>query len=298
MTTAGALFRGAHGRVLTLYDRTMDYDSARPYSFGLDHAMLRRGLETLARQAHDAGRTIAERGAAAAAAAGLVVEPATVAAGISQWPEFLVAADEIDADAIVCGARGRGAVARSLLGSTSTSLLHHSTRPVLVVPRVPRALDGPALIAYDGSPGAREAISRAGRLMGGRAALVVHVWRSPIRHALSGQALAHAPVSELREFVDDYDGIFAAAAERRLEEGKARARDAGFETSGEWIESAAGAWRTLADTAEQRGAAVIVAGSRGRGGIASATLGSVSSGLVHNADTPTLVVHRATTGTG
>lgn len=208
-----------------------------------------------------------------------------------------MAADEIDAGAIVCGARGRGGVARSLLGSTSTSLLHHCTRPVLVVPRVPRALDGPALIASDGSPGAREPIGRAGRLVGGRAALIVHVWRSPVRHTLSGQALAHAPVGELREFAHDFDGMFPAAAERTLEEGKARARDAGFKTSGEWIKSPAGAWRILAETAEQRGAAVIVVGSTGRGGLASATLGSVSSGLVHNADTPTLVIHGATTDT-
>ena len=35
---------------------------------------------------------------------------------------------------------------------------------------------------------------------------------------------------------------------------------------------------------------MIVVGSRGRGAIASTVLGSVSSGLVHNADVPVLVV--------
>jgi nucleotide-binding universal stress UspA family protein len=42
--------------------------------------------------------------------------------------------------------------------------------------------------------------------------------------------------------------------------------------------------------ASDRHATVIVAGSRGRGGLASTILGSVSSGLVHNAETPVLVV--------
>ena len=34
--------------------------------------------------------------------------------------------DEDGADVVVCGTRGRGAVARSVLGSTSSSLLHHA----------------------------------------------------------------------------------------------------------------------------------------------------------------------------
>jgi nucleotide-binding universal stress UspA family protein len=52
--------------------------------------------------------------------------------------------------------------------------------------------------------------------------------------------------------------------------------------------------------ADDAGAALIVAGSRGRGGIASALLGSVSSGLAHNAGRPTLIVRprQAATGSG
>jgi nucleotide-binding universal stress UspA family protein len=72
--------------------------------------------------------------------------------------------------------------------------------------------------------------------------------------------------------------------------GVALAREAGLDAAGEAVESGAGAWRALAAAAGDRGAAVIVAGSRGRGGLASTILGSVSSGLVHNAETPALIV--------
>jgi len=208
----------------------------------------------------------------------------------SESQTILAEADEIDAEVIVCGSRGRGAVARSLLGSTSTRVLHHASRPVLVVPADPGASEGPAVIAYDGSDGARAAIAAAGRLLPRRRTVVVHVWNSPMRNTLSGRALARAPLPELREFSAEYEPFFAAAAGAVVEEGVGLARKAGLEASGEAIESGSGAWRALAEVAIDRGVAVIVAGSRGRGGLASTILGSVSSGLVHNAETPALIV--------
>lgn len=111
-----------------------------------------------------------------------------------------------------------------------------------------------------------------------------------MRNTLSGRALAGAPIDELRAFSADYEQLFADGAASVVEEGVALAREAGLNASGETIESGGGAWRALAEAATDRGAAVIVAGSRGRGGLASTILGSVSSGLVHNAETPALIV--------
>jgi nucleotide-binding universal stress UspA family protein len=107
---------------------------------------------------------------------------------------------------------------------------------------------------------------------------------------LSGRALAGAPVDEVRAFSADYEQVFADAAASVVEEGVALAREAGLDASGEAIESGSGAWRALADAATDRRATVLIAGSRGRGGLASAILGSVSSGLVHNSETPVLIV--------
>jgi nucleotide-binding universal stress UspA family protein len=94
----------------------------------------------------------------------------------------------------------------------------------------------------------------------------------------------------LREFSADYEQYLADAAAAVVEEGAGLAGEAGLDASGEAIESGSGAWRALAEVASERGAAVIVAGSRGLRGMASTILGSVSSGLVHNAELPALIV--------
>ena len=211
----------------------------------------------------------------------------------SPWRAICSAGREQEADVIVCGARGLGGFARALLGSTSSSLLHHADRPVLVVPAGRRELDGPVLIGYDGSDGARAAVSTAARLFPARATLVVYAWSSPVQRSFVGEALLAAPLAEIGEVAHDVDEVFAGQAQDIADEGATLAREHGLDARGLVIESAPGAWRALAATARAEGAAVIVAGCRGRGALASTVLGSVSSGLVHNAEVPVLVVRGA-----
>ena len=86
----------------------------------------------------DRARRIAQHGAEIARQLGFDAEGLAVAdePGASIAKTLVQLATERDAPAIVVGAHGHGRLAK-LLGSTSRDVLHHSTRPVLVVRKQP-----------------------------------------------------------------------------------------------------------------------------------------------------------------
>ena len=288
---AATLFPGARAAVLTIHEPAIGAVPAFRAGGGLmSPELVEHNVAELERELVAEAQATAAEGAKLMVAMGLTAESAVARSARQPWEPILAAAAESEADVVVCGSRGRGAVARSVLGSTSSSLLHHAQRSVLIVPEAETLPDGPALIAYDGSPAAREAIAAAGRLLPGRAAHVVHAWESPYRRSVSGRALRRAPVTEIREVTADLETLLRETAEEAVAEGVELARAAGLEAAGEAVESGSAAWRVLAATAETRDAAVVVVGSQGHGAVASVLLGSVSAGLVHHAERPTLVV--------
>jgi nucleotide-binding universal stress UspA family protein len=196
----------------------------------------------------------------------------------SAWRALLDAARDEHADVIVSGTRGRGAFSRSWLGSTSSSLLHHADRPLLVVPPGGGEHRGPTAIGYDGSDAARDAIATVARLLPGRPVIVVHAWPSPRR------------LDDVEEFAADVTATLAAEGQEVADAGAGLAREHGLEARAVSVEAWAGTWRDLAAAATAHGAALIVTGCRGRGAIGATILGSVSAGLVHNAELPVLVV--------
>lgn len=228
------------------------------------------------------GRSIAER--VGLRATGEIAEAAT------PWRALVRAAADIDPDIIVCGSRGRGAFARSLLGSTSSSLLYHADRSVLVVPPGGGDLDGPTVIGYDGSDGARAAIDAAARLLPGRPAVVVHAWSSLLERSYAGESAPLIPVADLHEATHDLEELLAVHGAELAEEGAALAREAGLTARAVATEACVGTWRALTASARGEGASVIVVGHRGRGALASTVLGSVSAGLAHNAELPVLII--------
>ena len=246
--------------------------------------------------AQDEYERVAREGADAVVAQGLRVAEGSglratgeVAAGTSAWRAATRAAEQFEADVIVCGSRGQGRFSRALLGSTSTSLLFQADRPVLIAPEGAGDLSGPAALAYEDSDGARAAVATAARLLAGRPAVLVHAWSSPLERSYAAEALVAVPLPEARELTADVEELFAARGAELAEEGRALAQQAGLAARGVAVEAEEGVWRAVAAAARAEHAAVIVVGSRGRGAIASTVLGSVSAGLVHNAELPVLV---------
>jgi nucleotide-binding universal stress UspA family protein len=148
------------------------------------------------------------------------------------------------------------------------------------------AADGPLLLCYDGSEDATRAIEHAGRLLGGRDALVVTVWQPT--PALGSLAFAGA-IDSMFDFVE----VNRAAAElggRVAGDGVRIAEQAGLHAESLAVEATGPVWKTIVEIADRHDAATIVMGSRGLSGRRPMLSGSVSSAIVHHADRPTLVI--------
>lgn len=147
---------------------------------------------------------------------------------------------------------------------------------------------GPVLLCFDGSEDARRAIERAGAILGGGPALVVHVWE-PLSAVVLRNPLVHSP-GPLAEQAADLDDAGAATAERLTEEGVRVARAAGFDAAPLCVRSDQRVWPAIVRLAEERQARAVVLGSRGLSKVGSMLLGSVSNGVVHHCRQPSLVV--------
>ena len=82
-----------------------------------------------------AARDAAHRGALRAEQRGWTAVARVENAPIAVWQTIVEVADGVDASLIVCGARGRNAAKRALLGSVAEAVLHHSHRPTLIAPQ-------------------------------------------------------------------------------------------------------------------------------------------------------------------
>ena len=263
LRAAAQLFPGARATVLFAPDESSMREHAEFARIAVPDGGLAEAMQTHADLAFARARERTEHGTRLADRAGLHATAETWPES-SAWRAIVRAAEDLDVDVIVCGSRGRGPISRGLLGSTSLSVLHHAHRPVLIVPPGSGDLDGPTAIAYDGSEGARAAIRAAARLLPHRPAIVTCAWASPLRTSSVGEELAG--------------------------QGATLASDAGLTARIAAVDAKEGASRALIASARSEGAAVLVTGSRGRGPIASALLGSVSGALVHDARLPVLVV--------
>ncbi|WP_028280212.1 universal stress protein [Arthrobacter sp. H5] len=82
----------------------------------------------------DVSERIADEGAQLARRLGFDAEPRVSSTMATASEAIIDTAEEVNADLIIVGSRGRRGFKATLLGSTSASVLHHATRPTLVIP--------------------------------------------------------------------------------------------------------------------------------------------------------------------
>lgn len=199
-------------------------------------------------------------------------------------------AEAWQADLVVVGARGLGAVTGFLLGSVSNAVVHEALCPVLVVKGAPRPIER-VLVALDGSEDALGAarffaalplaLSTAAHLIG-----VVEPMRFPTTAPAIARPALQRALGELiaarRTRIEEALGCVESLLEAKVVKIE-RSMPVGFPAD------------EIVAAAAHGGADLVVIGARGLGAMQRLLLGSVSERVLHHADCPVLVVKRRQT---
>lgn len=182
-----------------------------------------------------------------------------------------------DADLVVVGSRGLGPIGGAVLGSVSRGLLNHARCPVIVAKEgVVRTTDRnlPVLLGVDGSPSSEAAIGFAFDEASRRGVdlVALHAWSDAALFPFLGMDW-HKHEDQGHEIL----GERLAGWQERYPDVTVRRRIVCDKPA-----------RWLID--ESRHSQLVVVGSRGRGGISSMLLGSVSTSVAESALAPVAVV--------
>ena len=230
----------------------------------------RRNLDGFIQDVEREGRwranRIAAMGVALAEAAGWDAAPLVRRVLAGEGFELAQLVKETRPDLVVLGTRGLSGV-RAAFGSVSDVVVHHSVKPILILPHpmlstdYEALTDGPAIVGWDGSRGAQAALTAVEGLFPNRELLPACVDEHDVSDAVAETApgSSHGPLMPLR--VEKHHGSLAQAVAKGL----------------------------IACTREHK-AALIVVGSRGRSAAKEILLGSVAMATLHHAHQPVLVV--------
>ena len=145
-------------------------------------------------------------------------------------------------------------------------------------------MNKPVLFCYDGSDGSRTALTAAVELIKPADAVVLVVWMpAAVQLARAGSFVVAVPNE------GEIDEQEAAAARQIAEEGAAGARKRGYNASARIAQANESVAKTIDEIAQEIDAGLVVCGQRGRGGIGSALLGSVSHALAAHTKRPLLI---------
>ena len=214
------------------------------------------------------------------------IDPQIVIDGVTTMSAAAVAISEsADAgDEIVVGATGHSGFIDGLLGSVAMSVIHRAHVPVVVVPAKPAVDPGPTMrkivVGLDGSPGSLQALEWAygEALLSGAELTAVHGWAYPY-------AGPRTSVSEPRTLMQ-LDAM--EELKSSLESLGARLTSGPIHVHAKLVEQSPA--EALLD--EGKDADLIVVGSRGRGALRSALLGSVSRTVIQHTLCPVAVIRQ------
>ena len=182
-----------------------------------------------------------------------------------------------EADMLVVGSYGRGAVGRALLGSVSSGIVRRASCPVAVIhdedPLMPHPQQAPVLVGIDGSPASELATAIAFDEASRRGVELkaVHAWSDTQVFELPGM---------------DWSAV-RAEAERSLAERLAGWQERYPDVTVHRMVVCDRPARQLIEQSET--AQLTVVGSHGRGGLTGALLGSVSNAVIHSVRMPVIV---------
>jgi nucleotide-binding universal stress UspA family protein len=179
-----------------------------------------------------------------------------------------------EAEMIVVGCTGHGAVARVLLGSVSSGVVRSAKCPVAVIRAeasyLPHADRAPVLVGIDCSPASELALAIAFDEAARRGVELTAL------HAWSDVAVYHVPWLDWRSEAEQSLAEYLAGWQERYPDVKVN-RVIALDHPG----------RAL--IGESESAQLVVVGSHGRGSLSGLLLGSVSNAVVHAVRTPVIV---------
>lgn len=214
------------------------------------------------------------------------IDPKLVVEGVTTMSAAAIAiSDSAHAgDEIVVGATGHTGFIDGLLGSVSMGVVHRAHVPVIVVPAKPVAEVGPTMhkivVGLDGSAGSLQALEWAygEALLSGAELTAVHGWIYPY-------AGPRTSVSEPRTQMQ-LDAM--EELKSSLESLGPRLTSGSIHMHPKLVEQSP----AQALLEEAKDADLVVVGSRGRGALRSALLGSVSRTVVQHATCPVAVIRQ------